>query len=161
MKRWKDFSATRWRVEVPPSAISGAAITTAIVTAISPTSGKSISVQTISTVTTEMPARSPCSTEGHCAPSRCRQPGAVAGGSACQSCRTLAVTIAQDTPTATSIVRSQAIWKARVGSFRLIRSTRLEVMAMKSQANPCGLTCMAMTPAIVAQPRNRQSATWS
>ncbi len=62
------------------------------------------------------------------------------------------------TPTATSSTRLHATSKTCSGLFRLISSTRLEVMVRKSQARPCGLTCMATTPSKVVAARKRQSA---
>ena len=49
--------------------------------------------------------RVPCRTTGHCAPNRWRQPGAVGGGSLCQSCSRLATMIADKTPMPTSYSR--------------------------------------------------------
>ena len=161
MKRCSDRSATACRVLTPVPAITGADITTAIVIAICVTCGRSTTPD-LQTATTEIAERKPCKTAGHCAPSRSRQPGAVGGGSACQSWQQ----VDHDDGGDDADHHLERAVEGDIESLRRVvqalqEPTMLEVMVSNSQARPCGLTCIAITPGMVIAARNRQSAKWS
>ena len=82
-------------------------------------------------------------------------PAPCGGGSRCQSCKRLATMMADSTPIADlehPVVGDVAACSGLSGPSS---STMIEVMVRKSQASPCGLTCMAITPSMVTPPRNR------